>query len=120
MPAAVAILLCLFAVQGRGTARIGNASGPLMLLWFVVIAVLGIGDILPHPNVPAAVDPRHAITFLAQGGWRALPFWAACSWRSPWARRFMPIWAHRKKSDPDYLVWDRVAGPPALPRAKAR
>jgi KUP system potassium uptake protein len=69
MPMAVAILLCLFAVQGRGTARIGTVFGPLMLLWFAVIAVLGVGNILHHPSVLAAVDPRHAITFLAQGGW---------------------------------------------------
>ena len=69
MPMAVAILLCLFAVQGRGTARIGKVFGPLMLLWFTVIAVLGVGGILRHPSVLAAVDPRHAIAFLAQGGW---------------------------------------------------
>jgi KUP system potassium uptake protein len=69
MPMAVAILFCLFAVQGRGTARIGTVFGPLMLLWFAVIAVLGLGGILRHPNVLAAVDPRHAITFLAQDGW---------------------------------------------------
>jgi len=69
MPMAVAILLCLFAVQGRGTARIGTLFGPLMLLWFGVIAVLGIGGILYHPNVLAAVNPRQAIAFLAQGGW---------------------------------------------------
>jgi KUP system potassium uptake protein len=69
MPMAVAILFCLFAVQGRGTARIGTVFGPLMLLWFVVIAVLGLDGILRHPNVLAAVDPRHAITFLAQDGW---------------------------------------------------
>ena len=69
MPMAVAILLCLFAVQVRGTARIGTVFGPLMLLWFVVIAVLGLGGILRHPNVLAAVDPRHAIAFLAQDGW---------------------------------------------------
>jgi KUP system potassium uptake protein len=40
-----------------------------MLLWFAVIAVLGVGGILRHPSVLAAVDPRHAITFLAQDGW---------------------------------------------------
>src|SRR5216683_4942638 len=68
-PVAVAILLCLFAVQGRGTARIGKVFGPLMLLWFGVIAVLGIGGILRHPSVLGAVDPRHAITFLAHDRW---------------------------------------------------
>ena len=68
-PVAVAILLCLFAVQGRGTARIGKVFGPLMLLWFGVIAVLGIAGIVHHPQVLAAVDPRHAIAFLMHNGW---------------------------------------------------
>jgi len=68
-PVAVAILLCLFAVQGRGTARIGKVFGPLMLLWFGVIAVLGTAGIVHHPQVLAAVDPRHAITFLMHNGW---------------------------------------------------
>ncbi|HWZ68703.1 MAG TPA: KUP/HAK/KT family potassium transporter [Stellaceae bacterium] len=68
-PVAVAILLCLFAVQGRGTARIGKVFGPLMLLWFGVIAVLGTAGIVHHPQVLAAVDPRHAIAFLVHNGW---------------------------------------------------
>src|SRR5882672_2122348 len=53
-PVAVAILLCLFAVQDRGTARIGKVFGPLMLLWFGVIAVLGIAGTVHHPQVLAA------------------------------------------------------------------
>jgi KUP system potassium uptake protein len=69
MPVAVAILLCIFAAQGRGTARIGKVFGPVMLLWFAVIAVLGVGGILRHPSVLTAVDPRHAIAFVAQDGW---------------------------------------------------
>ena len=68
-PVAVAILFCLFAVQGRGTARIGKVFGPLMLLWFGVIAALGIAGILHHPQVLAALDPRHAIAFLVHNGW---------------------------------------------------
>ena len=92
MPAAVAILLCLFAVQGRGTARIGKVFGPLMLLWFGVIAALGIAGIVHHPQVLAALDPRHAIAFLVHNGWAASPFSAAFFWRSPGARRSTPIW----------------------------
>jgi KUP system potassium uptake protein len=69
MPVAVAILLCIFAAQGRGTARIGKVFGPVMLLWFAVIAVLGVGGILRHPSVLTAVDPRHAIAFVAEDGW---------------------------------------------------
>jgi KUP system potassium uptake protein len=70
MPLAVAILFGLFALQNRGTARIGALFGPVMLLWFVTIAVLGVGGIWAHPRVLAAADPRYAIGFLAGGGWR--------------------------------------------------
>jgi KUP system potassium uptake protein len=64
MPMAAAILLVLFAVQSRGTARIGRLFGPIMLTWFVSIAVLGLGGILRHPEVLAAVNPAHALRFL--------------------------------------------------------
>jgi KUP system potassium uptake protein len=70
MPIAVAILLGLFAVQIRGTASIGKVFGPIMLVWFVVIAALGIAGILRHPGVMAAVDPLYAVAFLTEGGWR--------------------------------------------------
>jgi KUP system potassium uptake protein len=69
VPMAVAILLGLFAIQARGTAQIARISGPVMLLWFIVIAVLGIGGIVFHPGVLAAVDPRYATGFLAHSGW---------------------------------------------------
>jgi KUP system potassium uptake protein len=65
MPMAVVILLALFAVQNRGTARIGRAFGPVMLLWFIVIAALGIAGIARHPGVVAAVNPAYAFAFLA-------------------------------------------------------
>jgi KUP system potassium uptake protein len=64
MPAAVLILLGLFAVQRLGTERIGRAFGPIMLLWFVVIAALGLAGVIRHPGVCAAVDPRYAIAFV--------------------------------------------------------
>src|SRR5215472_9257671 len=70
MPLAVVILAALFAVQNRGTARLGAVLGPVMLVWFAVIAALGIGGIIRHPAVLAAVDPRHGIEFLALGGWK--------------------------------------------------
>ncbi len=68
MPVAVAILLALFSAQRFGTEKIGRAFGPVMLLWFVVIAVLGIAAIARHPAVIAAVDPRYAVRFLAGSG----------------------------------------------------
>jgi KUP system potassium uptake protein len=69
MPAAVLILLVLFAFQAMGTARIGKVFGPVMLLWFLAIAALGIAGILHRPEVLLAIDPRHALFFLARQGW---------------------------------------------------
>jgi KUP system potassium uptake protein len=68
MPVAVGILLFLFAAQHFGTAKIGAAFGPIMLIWFVVIATLGLTGVLRHPGVLLAIDPRHAIGFLARSG----------------------------------------------------
>jgi KUP system potassium uptake protein len=68
MPMAVVILLVLFSAQRFGTEKIGRAFGPVMLLWFVVIALLGIMSILKRPEVIAAVDPRYAIRFMAASG----------------------------------------------------
>ena len=58
MPMAAVILLLLFLVQRLGTAAVGRAFGPVMLLWFVFIAVLGAVGIGKAPHVIAAVDPR--------------------------------------------------------------
>jgi KUP system potassium uptake protein len=71
MPAALVILLALFAAQTRGTATIGRLFGPIMLVWFITIAVLGLAGICKHPEVIAALDPRHGIMFLAHHGWRS-------------------------------------------------
>jgi KUP system potassium uptake protein len=69
LPMAVVILLALFAFQSRGTAVVGKTFGPIMLVWFIVIGVLGIGGIIRHPDVLRAVDPYYAIGFLFSGGW---------------------------------------------------
>src|SRR5450631_2247782 len=68
MPMAVAILVGLFAAQRYGTERIGSTFGPIMLLWFCVIAVLGVVAIFRHPAVVAAIDPRYAVDFLRHSG----------------------------------------------------
>jgi KUP system potassium uptake protein len=68
MPMAVVILLVLFSAQRFGTEKIGRAFGPIMLLWFIVIAALGVASILKHPGVIAAVDPRYAIRFMMASG----------------------------------------------------
>src|SRR5579863_4437844 len=65
---AVAILFALFVIQSRGTAQIAKAFGPVMLLWFAVIAALGLAGISRHPAVIAAVDPRYGIALLTGHG----------------------------------------------------
>src|ERR1700727_2595873 len=68
MPAAVAILVLLFTSQRFGTERIGQAFGPVMLLWFAVIGLLGLISIVHHPGVLAALDPSHAVRFMMHSG----------------------------------------------------
>jgi KUP system potassium uptake protein len=68
VPAAVAILVALFAIQPQGTARIGRAFGPIMTLWFLVIAALGVYGILKHPGVLAAINPLYGFRYLFSGG----------------------------------------------------
>lgn len=68
LPAAVVVLVALFAVQPQGTARIGGLFGPIMALWFVVIAALGIWGIVQHPSVLVAIDPRRGLAYLFSGG----------------------------------------------------
>src|SRR4029077_6913294 len=69
LPAAVAILVALFAIQPLGTARIGKAFGPIMGLWFLSIAVLGIFGIVRHPAVFAAFNPVIGLRYLFSNGY---------------------------------------------------
>src|SRR3989454_1072388 len=68
----LAILIGLFMFQSRGTARCGAVFGPVMLVWFATIAVLGLNGILRNPAVVGAVLPTHAIRFLAEDPGRGL------------------------------------------------
>ncbi|AIY42157.1 Kup system potassium uptake protein [Collimonas arenae] len=69
LPAAVAILVALFAIQPLGTARIGKAFGPIMLLWFVAMAVMGVIGIARHPAVLAALNPLYGLHYLFSSGY---------------------------------------------------
>ena len=68
VPLTVAILLVLFAIQHRGTSFIGRIFGPIMLIWFVVIGILGILGIAKAPAILAALSPVPAITYLWNAG----------------------------------------------------
>jgi KUP system potassium uptake protein len=71
VPATVTILVLLFLVQKRGTARIGMIFGPIMLVWFAAIAFLGLGGIIHHPQILVAVNPSYAVNFFTENGWSA-------------------------------------------------
>ena len=68
VPAAVAILLALFAIQTKGTATIGHLFGPVMLVWFLAIALMGISGIVQHPSVLAALNPAYGLSYLFSNG----------------------------------------------------
>ena len=72
VPLTVVILVALFAVQSRGTARVAAFFGPVMTLWFVAIGGVGIVHIADDPSVVAALNPTHAVRFLATHGYIGL------------------------------------------------
>jgi KUP system potassium uptake protein len=70
LPLTVIILLGLFAAQHRGTAGIGAVFGPVTLLWFATLALLGLVAVIRHPSVFAALNPLYAVRFFATNHWR--------------------------------------------------
>ncbi len=66
LPITCVILVLLFLAQKRGTAGMGRLFGPIMLVWFGLIAVIGVVELTRAPEVLWALDPRHAIRFFAQ------------------------------------------------------
>jgi len=61
IPLACAILVGLFAVQRRGTETIGRVFGPVMVVWFATLGLLGLNQIIQHPGVLAAINPSHIV-----------------------------------------------------------
>jgi KUP system potassium uptake protein len=68
VPTATVILLLLFAIQSQGTAKIGHLFGPVMLVWFVTMSVLGLVGIIKHPSVLAALNPLYGLSYLFSSG----------------------------------------------------
>jgi KUP system potassium uptake protein len=64
IPLTLVVLFCLFAVQKRGTGGIGKFFGPITLIWFAALAVLGVSQIVRHPEILAALSPHHALGFM--------------------------------------------------------
>jgi KUP system potassium uptake protein len=64
VPLTLLVLLCLFGVQKRGTGGIGRFFGPVTLLWFAVLALLGVSHIVQHPEILGAISPHYAVLFM--------------------------------------------------------
>ena len=71
VPIAALVLLALFLVQSRGTASVGRLFGPVMLVWFATLGLLGLAQIVKNPSVLAALDPRYAVGLFEIAGWQA-------------------------------------------------
>src|SRR2546421_2030079 len=68
VPLTMIILMALFAVQSRGTARVATFFGPVMCVWFAIIAIAAIPAIARHPEVLLALNPLHAVSFMLHHG----------------------------------------------------
>jgi KUP system potassium uptake protein len=81
LPIAVAILVALFLIQSRGTARVGLLFGPVVLVYFATLATLGVVNIAVHPEILGILNPtgrsRSSTTIRGSRSWR----WARCSSR---------------------------------------
>ncbi len=114
IPLTLVVLIGLFAAQRSGTARIGSVFGPIMLLWFVTLGVLGALQIVRDPSVLAAIDPLNALAFFVahpvhdlHGDGRGLS--GGDRWRSAVCRHG----SLRSRSDPSRLVLAGDAVPAA-------
>lgn len=68
VPTTVAILFSLFLVQKKGTAKVGRVFGPLMVVWFITIAILGAAQIIREPHILNALNPLHGFHFFTRHG----------------------------------------------------
>ncbi len=69
IPITIIILFGLFAMQRSGTGKIGILFGPIVLVWFVTLGVMGIGPIVQNPGIFAALNPMYGLEFLLGHGW---------------------------------------------------
>jgi KUP system potassium uptake protein len=72
LPLTVVILVALFSVQSRGTARVSTYFAPITLVWFVVIAIAGLVEIAANPRILAALNPYYGLEFLLTHGFTGL------------------------------------------------
>ncbi len=73
VPLSITILIVLFWIQSQGTAKIGSLFGPIMLVWFTVIGLLGLISIIKYPAILTAINPAFAVKFLINNGFHGFP-----------------------------------------------
>ncbi len=93
VPLTIAILVLLFSAQRFGTNRIGRVFGPVMVVWFAVIAVAGLARVLDHPGIVKALSPNTASSSSATTSASPSSPSARSSSPSPAPRRSTPTWA---------------------------
>jgi len=71
VPLSILVLIGLFALQSHGTSKVGNYFGPVMVFWFVGIAILGLVSIAKYPQVLAAINPYYGYMLFIEHGWFA-------------------------------------------------
>jgi KUP system potassium uptake protein len=69
LPITILILVGLFLFQNKGTAKVGRIFGPITLVWFTALALLGLAQILRYPDVLTAINPFHGLNFFLSNGW---------------------------------------------------
>ena len=68
VPIAIGVITALFAIQRLGTAAVGRLFGPVMAVWFAVLAVAGLGEVAAHPHILKALSPTYGVEFLVDHG----------------------------------------------------
>ncbi len=113
MPIAATILLLLFAVQRFGTAAVGGAFGPLMAIWFVFIASIGVIGVFKAPDVLFAADPLYAAAFLMHNGVASLAILGAVFLCVTGAEAMYADMGHLGRA-PIRLAWSLIVLPALL------
>ena len=113
VPLTIIVLIALFAVQKYGSALVGASFGPVMLLWFATLAVIGVAQIATNPTVLLAVNPLYAVRFIALDGLRGFLILASVFLAVTGAEALYADMGHFGRK-PIRLAWLYVAMPALL------
>ncbi|RJG15862.1 potassium transporter Kup [Massilia cavernae] len=110
VPISIVVLVALYAAQKHGTAGIGRWFGPVMVVWFLALAVMGVMHIVEAPQVLAALNPLHALRFMVENGFTAFVALGAVVLAITGAEALYADMGHFGKK-PIRMAWFMVAFP---------